>query len=44
MQKERLSAIWSKNNSKILEVAINELALPIKIKKIIEVYILVTMV
>ena len=44
MQKERLSAIWSKNNSKILEVVINELALPIKIKKIIEVYILVTMV
>ena len=44
MPKEKLSAIWSKDNSEILEVVINELVFLIKIKKIIEVYILVTMV
>ena len=44
MPKERLSAIWSKNNSKILEVVIYELVFLIKTKKIIEVYILVKIV
>ena len=44
MPKEKLSAIWSKNNSKILEVVINELVFLIKIKKIKEVYILVKIV
>ena len=44
MPKGRLNALWSNNNSKISEVVINELVLLIKIKKIIEVYILTTMV
>ena len=44
MPKGRLNDLWSNNNSKISEVVINELVLLIKIKKIIEVYILTTMV